>query len=302
MAKVLQLFLLLAFLYQPAMAEQASPAEDTPATKTLLWPDGTRYVGGVHDGKRAGKGTIFWQDGTRFVGTFVNDKRNGPGTMILPDGTVYNGYFENDTLIERSDGVAIAGSEPTAPIAEISADNIPAPLAASPAAKPQMASADTQSSEAQSSEAQSYEPEAPQPRAAEPKRTPPAEVAATDIDAVTTLSQQTREEVQAAIDLWAAAWSDQNIDQYLAAYSAEFDVPGRQSRRQWEGLRRSRLSRPSRIEIRLVYDSFEVVAPNTVQVDFNQVYDSNLFSDKTDKRLLLKKEAAIWRIINEESL
>jgi hypothetical protein len=282
MAKVLQLFLLLAFLYQPAMAEQASPADDANVTKTLLWPDGTRYVGGVHDGKRAGKGTIFWQDGTRFVGTFVNDKRNGPGTMILPDGTVYNGYFENDTLIERSDGVAIAGSEPTAPIAEISADNIPAPLAASPTAKPQMASADTES--------------------AEPKRTPPAEVAATDIDAVTTLSQQTREEVQAATDLWAAAWSDQNIDQYLAAYSAEFDVPGRQSRRQWEGLRRSRLSRPSRIEIRLVYDSFEVVAPNTVQVDFNQVYDSNLFSDKTDKRLLLKKEAAIWRIINEESL
>ena len=297
MAKVLQLFLLLAFLHQPAMAEQASPAEDATATKTLLWPDGTRYVGGVQDGKRVGKGTIFWQDGTRFVGTFVNDKRNGPGTMILPDGTVYNGYFENDTLIERSDGVAIAGSEPTAPIAEISADNIPANIDSSPTAKPQMATADPKLSEPAA-----YDPEAPKPTASEPTRTEPAEVATTDINAVTALSQDTREEVQTAINLWAAAWSDQNIDQYLAAYSPQFDVPGRQSRRQWEGMRRSRLSRPSRIEIRLVYGGFEVIAPDTVQVDFNQIYDSNLFSDETDKRLLMKKENVMWRIINEESL
>lgn len=282
MAKVLHLFLLLAFLYQPALAEQdpstaspkASTTEDAGVTKTLLWPDGTRYVGGVEEGKRAGKGTIFWQDGTRFVGTFVNDKRNGPGTMILPDGTVYNGYFENDTLVERSDGESIAGSEPTAPIAEISADNIPDALASSPTAKPQMeiAAAIT------------------------------TEISTPDIAAVTTLSEDTREDVQATIDLWAAAWSEQNIDQYLTAYSSEFDVPGRQSRRQWEGMRRSRLSRPSRIEIRVVYDSFEMIAADTVQVDFNQIYDSNLFSDKTDKRLLLKKEDVIWRIVSEESL
>lgn len=297
MAKVLQVFLLLAFLHQPAIAEQASPAEDATVTKTLLWPDGTRYVGGAQDGKRVGKGTIFWQDGTRFVGTFVNDKRNGPGTMILPDGTVYNGYFENDTLIERSDGVAIAGSEPTAPIAEISADNIPANIDFSPTAKPQMAAADPKLSEPAPHDA-----EAPKPKASEPKRTEPAEVATTDINAVTALSQDTREEVQTAINLWAAAWSDQNIDQYLAAYSPQFDVPGRQSRRQWEGMRRSRLSRPSRIEIRLVYGGFEVIDPDTVQVDFNQLYDSNLFSDETDKRLLMKKENVMWRIINEESL
>ena len=61
-------------------------AVEEPVTKTLVWPDGTRYVGGVLDGKRSGKGTIFWQDGTRFVGQFENDMRNGPGTMILPDG------------------------------------------------------------------------------------------------------------------------------------------------------------------------------------------------------------------------
>jgi len=298
MVKVLQLILLLAFLYQPALAEQASPTpsltEDASATKTLLWPDGTRYVGGVDDGKRSGKGTIFWQDGTRFVGTFVNDKRNGPGTMILPDGTVYNGYFENDTLVERSDGVAIAGSEPTAPVAEISADDLPAMLTSSDTLQPQI--------EPKSPEPTITKPETVEPEIVEPESVIRAEVAAPAQEAITTLSQETREEVQGTLDLWAAAWSDQNIEQYLAAYSAEFDVPGRQSRRQWEGMRRSRLSRPSRIEIRLAYESFEVIAPNTIQVDFDQVYDSNLFSDKTDKRLVLKKENDSWRIISELSL
>ncbi|MFT4797462.1 MAG: hypothetical protein ACJAYE_000352 [Candidatus Azotimanducaceae bacterium] len=293
MAKVLQLLLLLVFLYQPASAEQAlstaSSTADESLTKTLLWPDGTRYVGGVDDGKRSGKGTIFWQDGTRFVGTFVNDKRNGPGTMILPDGTVYNGYFENDTLVERSDGVAIGRSEPTAPIAQISADNMPAMLASADSLKPE-------------TEPKPKDPKPADPKAVEPESVTSAEVSTPAMQPITTLSKDTRTEVQGALDLWASAWSDQNLEQYLSAYSVDFDVPGRQSRRQWEGLRRSRLSRPSRIEIRLAYKIFEVIAPDTVQVDFDQVYDSNLFSDKTDKRLVLKKEDDNWRIISEESL
>ncbi|MBS03816.1 MAG: hypothetical protein CMQ24_14065 [Gammaproteobacteria bacterium] len=41
-----------------------------------MWPDGTRYVGEVLDGKRSGRGTIFWPDGTRFVGLFRNDLRD----------------------------------------------------------------------------------------------------------------------------------------------------------------------------------------------------------------------------------
>ena len=106
-----------------AQAADESTANEENNTKTLVWPDGTRYVGGVKDGKRSGKGTIFWQDGTRFVGTFENDMRNGPGTMILPDDTVYNGYFENDTLVDapatiagkiQDQPVEIAQAEPSA--------------------------------------------------------------------------------------------------------------------------------------------------------------------------------------------
>ncbi len=75
--KLFQLVLTLLML-QP-FGLQAEDNETTkPVTKVMAWPDGTRYVGGVLNGERAGKGTIFWQDGTRFIGQFENDMRNGP--------------------------------------------------------------------------------------------------------------------------------------------------------------------------------------------------------------------------------
>jgi len=254
MSKLLSSIFLLAILIQPALAEETPSTNDSTADKTLLWADGTRYLGGVKDGKRFGIGTIFWQDGSRFVGTFVDGQRNGPGTMILPDGAAYNGYFENDTLVERVDNAVATRPEVTRAKVE-----------------PKSASALI---------------------TGEPVK----------LALVTRLNQETRQQVQDSIDLWAAAWSDQNSDEYLAIYSAEFAVPGRQSRRQWEATRRTRLSLPSRIDVRVAYNNFEVVAPNTVQVDFNQTYDSNLYRDKSPKRLVLKKSGDLWRIISETSL
>lgn len=248
-------------------------------TKTLVWPDGTRYVGGVEDGKRSGKGTIFWQDGTRFVGTFVNDKRDGPGTMILPDGTAYNGYFQNDELVQQAQ--AESRSEPTAPIAEISANDV---------------TSETTINVTESVTQPDAEPEVAAVVAAAVSTPEPAQTALPE------LNVERRREVQAAIDLWASSWSDQDVDGYLASYASNFEVPGRQSRRQWEELRRSRLSRPSRIEVTISYDTFEVVAADQIQVDFNQIYDSNLYGGRTNKRLIMIQQDSGWKILSETSL
>ncbi len=106
------LILLLLSIPLALIAEDQVVSES--AMKTLAWPDGTKYVGGVEDGKRTGRGTIFWQDGTRFVGEFRNDMRNGPGTMILPEGTVYTGYFKDDELVNSPAASTIAVAEPEA--------------------------------------------------------------------------------------------------------------------------------------------------------------------------------------------
>ncbi len=282
MRTIRYLLLLSLLAWLPVSAEE---------TQTLVWPDGTRYVGGVKDGKRSGKGTIFWQDGTRFVGSFVNDLRHGPGTMILPDGTVYNGYFENDALVQQTD----ARSEPTPPVAAITAGDVAVEPPEEPPVEvdqPTVAANLEQTPSAEALPTKTTEPEPQIETTPAPIPTPtPAQ----------TLTVETRQQVQAAIEAWAEAWSRQDVSAYLAAYSSHFEVPGRQSRRQWEGMRRSRLTRPSRIDVKITYDTFELVAPGRVQVDFNQIYDSNLFSDRTNKRLTLVEEAGNWKIISEAS-
>lgn len=76
-----------------------SPNIAGETNQTLTWSDGTRYVGGIQDGRRQGRGTIYWQDGTRYIGEFRADLRQGEGLLILPDGTTYKGLFDNDVLV-----------------------------------------------------------------------------------------------------------------------------------------------------------------------------------------------------------
>ncbi len=326
----------------------ASIAQDEgPVTKTLVWPDGTRYVGGVVDGKRSGKGTIFWQDGTRFVGQFENDMRNGPGTMILPDGTVYTGFFRNDELIDTEATIA-ASNEPPPEIADVAEDIADMPMEADSLAA---APVDT------------YEPE-PEPAPVVEEEPDPYTYAAADVDVdeeddyssdsysddsysddsysnnsydtdtadsyddagdtltddqyayveeddydvadpydsdVTAITDSVKDELTESIDLWAAAWSDKNVVQYLDNYSDDFAVPGNQSRRTWEALRRTRLSRPRYINLDVAYQRFEFVETNVVDVFFRQTYRSNTYSDLTDKVLRMRKEGTDWKILIERS-
>lgn len=321
MKKLVFLAVLLAF----APIGLASDADsDAPVTRTLVWPDGTRYVGGVVDGKRSGKGTIFWQDGTRFVGQFENDMRNGPGTMILPDGTVYTGFFENDQLVDTEATIAAAeelDEEETATALgdtelPMEADSLSEP----PTEEPQVDEYDLVAVQ-----------DEPDPIVEEPAyEDEPVFVAdaSTDIDSapnsmddsdaysdesysddfddvyssdVTSVTETAKDELSETIDLWAAAWSDKNVPQYLSNYSDEFAVPGNQSRRTWEALRRTRLTRPRYINLDIVYERFEFVENNVIDVFFRQAYRSNTYSDLTDKVLRMQKEGTDWKILVERS-
>lgn len=62
------------------------------------------------------------------------------------------------------------------------------------------------------------------------------------------LTVDVQKEVDSTIDLWDAAWSEQNVNQYLTYYAADFVVPDKQSRSQWEAVRRARLTKPKSIK------------------------------------------------------
>ena len=133
------------------------------------------------------------------------------------------------------------------------------------------------------------------------QKTPPQQAPMT-IERVTRMTDKVKDEVVNVVNLWSAAWEEKNVPQYLAWYSKDFDVPGHQSRSQWEALRRSRIRRPASIDIDIRFDKFEIVEPDVVDVTFQQEYRSDVYSDVTNKRLRLRKEGTNWRILEEASL
>lgn len=251
--------------------------------KTLVWPDGTRYVGAVSDGKRSGKGTIFWKDGTRFVGSFKDDLRNGPGTMILPDGTVYTGYFTNDLLVDKPTAAtkniadndssnANMPSRPTemaAPVAEVSDQQLEAVQAATAAGLATATAVDT---------------------------TAPLS------EPITEISDPVKEDLQTSIDKWAMHWSQQDAPAYFDSYSEEFEVPSKMTRSQWKAQRKTRLERPEFIKVSVVYNDFNILAADEARVTFKQTYQSTRYNDVTRKFLRLKKQNDRWLISAEGNL
>ena len=63
--------------------------------RTLILPDGTRYVGDYRKDRFTGKGTLTWANGDKCEGDFVNNKITGKGTFIWANGDKYEGDFVN---------------------------------------------------------------------------------------------------------------------------------------------------------------------------------------------------------------
>ena len=43
------------------------------------------------DGLREGRGTLVWQDGSKYIGYWTNDQKNRKGRLIYANGDVYEG-------------------------------------------------------------------------------------------------------------------------------------------------------------------------------------------------------------------
>ena len=68
---------------------------------TLKFPDGSKYVGEVKNGKRHGQGTYTGTNGEIYVGEWKKSKRHGRGTYTHADGTVEVGIYKKDRLVKK---------------------------------------------------------------------------------------------------------------------------------------------------------------------------------------------------------
>ena len=105
--------------------------------------------------------------------------------------------------------------------------------------------------------------------------------------------------VNEAVANWANAWSNQDVNKYLASYADNFKTPKGESRKAWEQQRRERISAPKSISVELSNQNVTIVDNNNAKVTFKQSYKGAGNAIRTDKTLLLKKENGNWLIEQE---
>lgn len=102
-----------------------------------------------------------------------------------------------------------------------------------------------------------------------------------------------------AVNAWADAWAAQNVDRYLDSYAKDFKTPGGESRKQWESTRRDRVSRPSKISVKLSNLAVKVESDSAAKVTFRQVYKATGLDANSNKTLNMVKEGSRWVIQQE---
>lgn len=112
---------------------------------------------------------------------------------------------------------------------------------------------------------------------------------------------QNRVDVDSSLKNWVNAWSAQDVDTYLASYAQEFVPPKRLSRNEWEQDRRIRLHKPSFIKVTLSDVKINLHGKDYAEIKFTQTYQSNTYSDKVKKELLMRKIADKWLITQERT-
>jgi len=98
---------------------------------------------------------------------------------------------------------------------------------------------------------------------------------------------------------WAAAWSGQRVEEYLAFYGHHFAAPKRMRRTQWEAQRRARLKGPRYIRVKLDNLDVRMLARDRAVATFTQRYRSNRLRSTVTKRLTLTRKDGRWKIVKE---
>ncbi len=102
-----------------------------------------------------------------------------------------------------------------------------------------------------------------------------------------------------SVERWALAWSNNDVDGYLARYAPNFKTPDGESRKAWETERRARVAKPRKIEVKVEAPKVTFKDANTASVSFRQHYRSNSFKASAGKTLILIKSGSQWLIQQE---
>lgn len=109
-------------------------------------------------------------------------------------------------------------------------------------------------------------------------------------------------EVLRSLEQWAAAWSAENIEAYLATYAPDFVPSQGLSMEAWARQRRERLSRSGDIDITVREPELVKADEQHATVRFVQAYQSPVYRDVTLKQLTWSRHNGRWLIREERVL
>jgi tetratricopeptide (TPR) repeat protein len=106
----------------------------------------------------------------------------------------------------------------------------------------------------------------------------------------------------AALKQWAAAWSAQDVEGYLAAYDRDFLPPHDLTPAQWQAQRRVRLKKPNKIEVMLSDFQVSSTGRGSLTVKLLQRYRSDSYRDTTRKGFIMVLRDGGWKIGDEYTI
>ena len=192
---------------------------------------------------------------------------DGSNTGIQPKLGLIRDLF-TPNLRARPALPAVAAAAPVAPAKPAAA---PAVVAAAPAPAP-----------------------APSPAAASAAK--PAAPAAPVAAATPAVAAGSEDEIRAAVQAWASAWSRKDMASYLGAYGKEFDAPG--GRKTWEQERTKRIVGKKKISVQVSNLDIKI-NDNKAQARFKQDYDADSLSVNSRKTLDFTRVDNRWVIVRE---
>lgn len=108
------------------------------------------------------------------------------------------------------------------------------------------------------------------------------------------------QEVLATVQGWAKAWSNKDVERYLAHYSRDFDTPGGEAWDAWAASRRDRISKPKAIKVTVDAAKVDFESDRRAVVRFRQGYQSDALRSSGEKTLTLVKSDDRWLIVQEQ--
>jgi tetratricopeptide (TPR) repeat protein len=108
-------------------------------------------------------------------------------------------------------------------------------------------------------------------------------------------------EVLKAVNAWAQAWSNRDVDGYLFHYAKDFQTPGGEPRADWEKQRRARIGGAKTISVGVASPKVTMSGANQASVTFRQSYRSDTFKGTSNKTLVMVRNGGRWQIQQENS-